>query len=993
MCVHPVNSLINVADSNNVLYDAIYDGTIDPCDYMDVDNRLEIGDCDLAVLHLNIRGLVGKSNLFKKLLNENFGDHSPDVLLICETWMSKNSPSITFQGYNMYDTRRKHKRGGGCCVIIKDTIQSREKLLNHEPFTCIEYVIVESIINSKTYIFGSLYRAPNTNQRQFLVEYRLLLNSLNECNPHGIILGMDHNLDLLKNSRHNITQEFIECNSKYELTPTITKPTRITKHSATLIDNIFVSNNFLGKYQSTIIIDDMSDHLPCVTILENEINTRKSKKRILSRDLRPKNVANLQQQLRSLQYNGDVINNTNMYFEAFHGDLCKLIDKNCPVRERMIPRHKFRNMPWLTNGLLKSMNQSKRLYQQHLSDPTNDQHELKFKNYRNLLNKVKRACKVKYYQDKCIEYKRNTTKLWQLINDIIHKTNDKSCIIDCIKVNNIEIYDKQNISNVFGEYFSNLGENFANKIKKPTNNINTYLKVINRNSNSIFASPTNKIEIEKLINNLPNKTSSGFDNINNILLKKLSKDISPILTDIFNLSIRTGIFPDIMKLAEVVPLFKAKERTYPENYRPISLLMTISKILEKIVYKQTYSFLQKYEILYKSQYGFRSSHSCENAITELVGHISKSKELNKYTVALFLDLSKAFDTLEHTVLLKKLEIYGIRGPLLDWYGSYLSNRKLMAKCNNTLSENYDIRYGTPQGSCLGPLLFIIFCNDLHLHLTFLSCIQFADDTTLYCSEKSLRLVECNFSHDLVTIYDWFCANKLTLNEKKSVCMVFSPNKAKAKTTEFKISLGSTTIYPQEETKFLGLWLDSKLTWKKHYTVLINKLNQGLNMLKKARNLLKTDSLLALYYAHFHSHLCYGMVVWGGMYGKGMLKKIQSLQNKCVKLIKPSRKQHPLSVNNLIHLELCKLGYKATHSLLPQNLNKCIITNELGQSLAREHTYHTRSRRDPLIPIYKYDSFLNKSIQCFTKLKIDMKESKSLKELIRLLKIEARQNSE
>ena len=142
--------------------------------------------------------------------------------------------------------------------------------------------------------------------------------------------------------------------------------------------------------------------------------------------------------------------------------------------------------------------------------------------------------------------------------------------------------------------------------------------------------------------------------INNILLKKIVSDIAPVLSDIFNQLIVTGIFPDIMKLAEVVPLFKAKDRALTENYRPISLLITISKILEKIVYKQTYSFLQKFGILYNSQYGFCLSHSCKNAITELVGHITKSRELGKHTVALFLDLSKAFDTLEHSVLLRKI---------------------------------------------------------------------------------------------------------------------------------------------------------------------------------------------------------------------------------------------------------------------------------------------------------------------------------------------------
>ena len=208
--------------------------------------------------------------------------------------------------------------------------------------------------------------------------------------------------------------------------------------------------------------------------------------------------------------------------------------------------------------------------------------------------------------------------------------------------------------------------------------IDTYLIVIPRNLNSIYITPINDTEVRKLISALPNKRSSGHDNIDNILLKKFQLEIAPVLADIFNQSISTGVFPDIMKLAEVVPLFKSNDRTLTENYCPISLLITISKILEKIVYRHTYTFLQKHGLLYDSQYGFQSAHSCENAITELVGQVIKAQEMGKHTAALFLDLSKAFDTLEHMVLLKKLEIYGICGPLVDWYCSYLNQMKLMA---------------------------------------------------------------------------------------------------------------------------------------------------------------------------------------------------------------------------------------------------------------------------------------------------------------------------
>ena len=192
-----------------------------------------------------------------------------------------------------------------------------------------------------------------------------------------------------------------------------------------------------------------------------------------------------------------------------------------------------------------------------------------------------------------------------------------------------------------------------------------------------------------------------------------------------------------MKLAEVIPLYKKGNPHHTENYRAISLLITLSKVLEKMMYSRIYTFLNKTGQIYKSQYGFRQKHSCKHAFAELVGKVVKGKEKGEHTIAIFLDLLKAFDTLEHETLFKKLEIYGIRGTAFDWFCSYLSNRSMHAKCNINgsmhLSSYKEITFGTPQGSCLGPLLFLIFCNDLYHHLELTSCILFADNTTIYNS--------------------------------------------------------------------------------------------------------------------------------------------------------------------------------------------------------------------------------------------------------------------
>ena len=333
-----------------------------------------------------------------------------------------------------------------------------------------------------------------------------------------------------------------------------------------------------------------------------------------------------------------------------------------------------------------------------------------------------------------------------MINKITGKCNDKSTSIESLKIDKIEKEDSKSICNEFGKFFSNIGKSYSNRIPKSNKSIISYLNKINRNISSVFLTPCTSTELLNLINKLPNKKSSGYDGVSNTLVKELKNKIIAPLLCIFNNSLQTGLFPESMKHAEVVPLYKSGMRNLTTNYRPISLLLTISKLLEKIIYTRTYNFLNE-SVIYQSQYGFRKNHSCENAITELIGSIIKGWERNKSTIAIFLDLSKAFDTLEHTVLFQKLEKYGIRGNVLSWFKSYLDNRSLSVKCrtkdagSSIISDNYMVEYRMPQGSCLGPLLFLIFCNDIHLLLEFCNCILFADDTNIYKTHHNPTYLE------------------------------------------------------------------------------------------------------------------------------------------------------------------------------------------------------------------------------------------------------------
>ena len=262
-------------------------------------------------------------------------------------------------------------------------------------------------------------------------------------------------------------------------------------------------------------------------------------------------------------------------------------------------------------------------------------------------------------------------------------------------------YDSDSITKSFNDFFSTVGEKLANQQVNSPLELEHYLKNLKRSESSIFLPPTSSSEILKLIEHLPNKTSSGYNNISNLLLKSLSRNIIIPLEIIFNKSIEEGTFPENMKKADVVPLYKSKDKQECSNYRPISLLITLLKLLEKLIYKRVYLFLEKTEQIFPSQYGFRTSNSCENAVSELLSTIIKGKEEGLYTVSLFLDLSKAFDSLDHGMMLNKVESYGICGNALQWFRSYLSNRLIRTKCQVASSEQMEyseyqpIKYSTP----------------------------------------------------------------------------------------------------------------------------------------------------------------------------------------------------------------------------------------------------------------------------------------------------------
>ena len=471
------------------------------------------------------------------------------------------------------------------------------------------------------------------------------------------------------------------------------------------------------------------------------------------------------------------------------------------------------------------------------------------------------------------------------------------------------------------------------------------------------------------------------------MLRTIVTEISYPLSLLINQSLFQGIFPTAMKLAEVVPLFKSKDRYMETNYHPISLLTTMSKVLEKVVYVRVYNFLTKTDQISENQYGFRAKHSCKHAVGQLIGTILKNLENNKITISVLLDLSKAFDTIEHSIMLKKLELYGVRGLPLQWFNSYLSNRVMRVKCRTAcssetaVSENFPIEFGTSQGSCLGPLIFLIFVNDMSLHVSDVELVQFADDTTLIFGHRNRHYLKYCVERELEHLQDWFYANKLTLNVDKSVYMLFEKNNTNC---DIRISVCNKEIPRCTSAKFLGTWLDDKLNWKTHVSKLLSKLKSGLGMMRRSNKFLTSKAKRTLYFGQVHSNLSYGISIWGPMLKRSQLQEIFAVQQKCVNLIggtTPFVRYKIPTVFELVRLEQCKLGYKLCKGLLPAGLRRVMLSDHNSCSTTKTHPYATRSKNIPNRPSAKLNlyrnSFLYSSIQNYSDLSADVRDSANL----------------
>ncbi len=459
--------------------------------------------------------------------------------------------------------------------------------------------------------------------------------------------------------------------------------------------------------------------------------------------------------------------------------------------------------------------------------------------------------------------------------------------------------------------------------------------------------------------------SAGYDDIHPSVVKSVISTIANPLAHIFNLSLSSGIFPNNFKIAKVTPVFKNGDKKLLNNYRPISVLPVFSKILEKIMYSRLSSYLEINSFLTDKQYGFREKHSTYMALVDLIDKITNEIDNKKFSLGIFIDLSKAFDTINHTILLNKLNLYGIRGVANNWFRSYLNNRLQYVHLQNSNSSKLTVKCGVPQGSILGPLLFLIHINDITKVSNILNIIMFADDTNLFLSDTNLANLINTANFEVNKISTWFKANKLSLNISKTNYIIF---RTKYKSIENcdGIKIDNIKLEQVYKTKFLGVIINQALSWDDHIHMIKQKIVKNTGIIYKIRKHLPQSVLISLYHTLIHPYLDYCNIVWA-INKTTALNDLFICQKKIIRIVTNSKpRDHTvplfknlqiLPVQSLNDFQVACFVFRCFNNLIPAKFCSMFSTNSTVHSYNTrhksnlKHNYHRLALRSHTVRIY------------------------------------------
>lgn len=810
-----------------------------------------------------------------------------------------------------------------------------------------------------------IYRPPNGNYDLFFEAVSNALQVAIKKYQYVILCG-DLNIDF---SKDTLTKNrLLDIFQSYQLNITTHEPTRIFTNcngqtSCTTIDYL-TTNLPEHTYCCKIINPFIADHLAQIIdakVAQNPRMKETNYEMITYRDMTEENILKFVQNIQNVDWTRIYIENVNLAFEILVYNLNWHLNICCPTIKKTV-HYKRPENKWYTKELTLERQKLKNHYWLAVnsnSEVLKNTYKIKNKQYKKNI----RTIKSNYYTKKIQMASNKSRETWKIVNETLGK-NKKTNKQITITFNNMIVKDPNTIANAFADHFSSAALTSLRQHKGE--NLTLPCTTMDSVANSLFIPYVDENDVKRELGNLKNKKSTGLDEISIKILKSIGEEICKLLTYLINKSLALGTFPDILKTACVIPVFKKDDPLNIGNYRQISLLSALSKLIERIVYNIIIKYLNRTQIISTSQHGFRENMSVETASYQLLNFVYKELDEGKYVLSLMFDLSRAFDTVDAEFLRQKLYAVGIRGSMLQWISSYISSRKMVVKHANVKSETKDIQMGVPQGSVLGPLLFMIYVNDLPSYISKGQVTMFADDTTITIAAPTPE----ELSSNLICVRDeleaWCQRNNLILNNSKTVSLNFHVRKPLPTNFEtlHNIELSDTA-------KFLGTHLDSKLSWNKHIDFVCSKLNSAYFAILQMKSHINVEGLLSIYYGLAYSHVANNIVSWGIA---NNIQRVLIGQKRIIRLI-----------FNKGRMESCRNVYIQNNILTVPSilLWKCALYvfkhKSNFKSVGGYHSYSTRHGNNLSTSLHKTSLFENSPdynfIKIFNKLPVQLREMK------------------
>lgn len=835
-------------------------------------------------------------------------EYDIDILCVTEHWLTEQQiGSFNVPNYDIISSyERSVFKHGGVLIAVKNKWKASE-------IEIIKQLSIEKIFETTAIFIPNMnsvivvvYRSPASGFELFIERLQAALAILSsDYSEKQIVLAGDFNINFLEKTKE--LKEMMDLLESFGLIHLFNEPSRLSKTSQSCIDNIFI-NNSEGVHGLTRELH-ISDHMGQLIYIPNRQDKPENRKAIVKvREVGDQNTCLFRQQLRLVDWDGFFCGKSaQQSFSSFHELLLQLFDEYMPEKDKSINRTS-NGAKWKTPEIVEMKNKLDALYT--ICKVKRDlESERSYKIFKEAYKHEIQMVRKRQTEVRLSNSSNKQKTVWRIINE------EKQRPI----YNSIDIAPDQ-----LNNFFANVGNNIVNQlpdVKQTPNDLIKNLQVDTTKSFCLFECSLE--EVERAFQSLKIKNTCDIYNLSTGHLKLIWPEIVNPLTTLINMCFRETYFPKELKIAKVAALYKGKgEKLDCGNYRPISILPCLSKVFELILKNRIMRFMEKTQLFTENQHGYRVGRSTTTALLRVTDYIAKELNMGHCTKMMNLDLSKAFDSVTHRLLLDKLMYYGFRGQIHKLIDSYLKERSQFVVVNGKISGERAVNCGVPQGSILGPVLFIIYINDLQVGRSLYTCL-YCDDTSFLISDKDETLLEEKCREIMLEANNWFVANKLKVNCGKTETLTFGHK------------------YPQRTVKFLGVNIDSRLNWSIHIEKVCKQISRNIYCLRRLKKIAGPQVLKTAYYSNVHSHLTYGIIIWGS---SSESKRLLILQKKAIRVIlnlKPNEscKQHfkeekILTLTSLYILECLKYVHGNLNAF-PKN--------------GRCHHFNTRNKNDLRIP--------------------------------------------